>query len=181
MTYLAAAVAVVGVLCLLDLLLTVGVVRRLREHSLLLSQAPARAGTGQPPPRLAPGEPVPEFSTTTTAGDPISRDLFAGETLVGFFSPGCAPCQALLPAFVEHAKGARRVLAVIAGGESAEYAKLLTPVASVVVEGYEGAVSSAFGVAMFPALFVVSEDGTVIASGGDLEALSQAAPATGTR
>ena len=63
MTVLVAAVALVGVLCLLDLLLTFGVIRRLREHAELitLGGVPDIPVLG-----VAVGEQPAPFSATTT-------------------------------------------------------------------------------------------------------------------
>ncbi|MFH9268733.1 redoxin domain-containing protein [Streptomyces sp. NPDC017546] len=118
MSPLAAAVLAVGALALVDLVLTVGVVRRLREHSDLLGRTavPAAASPGGMSGTASVGTPVPSF----TAGPPDSpvtdRDLADG-TLVAFFSPTCAPCRDKLPGFVaryaDSPEEARQVLAVV--------------------------------------------------------------------
>lgn len=175
MAYLAAAVIVVGLLCLLDLVLTYGVIRRLREHTERLNEL--HAGTA-PTGGVPVGEVVGEFAATTTEGEPVSRELLTGPTLVGFFSPGCEPCAAELPRFVEHAEsmpdGARQVLAMVDGDAdvATEYTGRLSPVARVVLEGHGGALGTAFAVTGYPALYVVGGDGTVLATGyamSDLE------------
>jgi thiol-disulfide isomerase/thioredoxin len=172
MAILAAAVVVVGVLCVVDLLLSVGVIRRLREHTALLAQL--RAAGPAPAELPGPGARVGEFSATTLAGDGVTLATTGGQTLVGFFSPGCAPCKALLPGFVEYAGVAGTpVLAVIVGDgpEVAGLTAALEPVAQVVHEEHGGAVSGAFGASMFPALLVVDANHTVIASGHELAAV----------
>ncbi|WP_433041631.1 hypothetical protein [Dactylosporangium sp. CS-033363] len=152
MAILAAAVAVVGVLCVIDLLLTVGVIRRLREHTEQLAQALA----GRPPAIAAPGTTV---------------DFDGSASVVGFFSPGCGPCAELLPKFVERVAG-ESVLAVVVGdgAEVDSMVELLAPVARVVREDHGGTVAAAFGVSSFPSVFAM--DGRTIAgSGHDLGAL----------
>ncbi|MCX4680166.1 peroxiredoxin family protein [Streptomyces sp. NBC_01433] len=120
MNPLAVAILAVGALALVNLVLTVGVVRRLREHSDLLERAPVPA-VGMPEGMsgiAAVGTPIPSF----TAGPPDSpvtdRDLADG-TLVAFFSPTCAPCRDKLPGFAaryaDRPEEARRVLAVVVG------------------------------------------------------------------
>lgn len=74
----------------LNLVLTVGVIRRLREHTEQLS----RVALSSPDPILHVGDRVGDFAVTTTDGEQLSDDRFTGRTLVGFFSPGCpAPAQ----------------------------------------------------------------------------------------
>lgn len=176
MPYLVAAVVLVGVLCLLDLVLTVGVIQRLRQHTELLNNLQAGAAVGMPDVMLPAGAEVGEFATTTTDGDPVSRELLSGQTLVGFFSPDCQPCKEKLPRFIEAAPGVpggrQQVLAVVVASpeEAAETTARLSPVARVVVEPHDGPVTSAFGATGFPA-FGLLNDHQLTASGFDLEAL----------
>lgn len=76
MTALASAVVLVGVLCVLDLLLTIGVTRKLREYG---PPGPARApGGGMTP--LRSGEELPAFTAVAVPGEPVppgSVPLFA--------------------------------------------------------------------------------------------------------
>ena len=169
MPVLVAAVVLVGALCLLDLLLTLGVVRRLREHTqhletLLASGSGVSVGTGM----LPIGDTARDFAGTTVGGEPVSRGLLAGETLVAFFSPGCEPCREKLPAFVEYARtlddGPQRILAVVTGqgDDTHEMIEALTPVARVVVDGHEEQIVQAFQVTVFPAFCLVDAEGTLI-------------------
>ncbi len=183
MPYLVSAVVVVGALGLLNLLLTLGVVRRLRELEPL-----ARAGGGgQARPRggpiPAPGYPVGEFRARTTTGELVGReDLLADQTLVAFFSVGCPPCIEAVPRFVPRAAAAgsrNRVLAVVQGGgaDAAGFVEPLERVARVVVEDERGPVSAAFGVTGSPAYCLVDGSGTMQASGFKLdEVLADALP-----
>ncbi|MER7274079.1 hypothetical protein ABT369_06475 [Dactylosporangium sp. NPDC000244] len=158
MAILWAAVAVVGVLCLLDLLFTVGVIRRLREHTELLAQL--KAALPAMPPLAAPGTRV--------------ADVGVPAAIVGFFSPGCGPCAKLLPEFVSHVAG-ESVLAVVVGdGPEAEgMVAALEPVARVIREDHGGTVAAAFGVSSFPSLFALDGERTITASGHDLLALRE--------
>ncbi|MCX5207775.1 redoxin domain-containing protein [Kitasatospora sp. NBC_00240] len=156
MTLLAVAVAGVGALSLLNLVFTLGVVRRLREHSERL------ANTGGPvtapsDPLVAPvGGQVGAFSAAGTGGPVTDVDLADG-TLVAFFSPSCRPCQEKLPGFVAHAADhpdARvRLLAVVVGDaeESRPMLDALAPVVPTVHEELDGPVGAAFAVRAFPA------------------------------
>ncbi|MCF6471904.1 TlpA family protein disulfide reductase [Nonomuraea sp. MG754425] len=168
MEYLAAAVVVVGLLCMVNLLLMVGVIRRLRKLA-------ARPAYGLPPTDgLAVGERMPEFAATTTAGEPISHDLLGGPALVGFFTPGCEPCQELLPRFVARAREfhgqALAVVVATSAEDAAEEAEHLAGVARVVVEEPGGALQDAFSVSGYPTVYVIDADGAV--AGTDLDALA---------
>lgn len=160
MYVLTAAVVLAGLLCALNLLLTVGVIKRLREHSEQL----AADAAGETPPALGIGEEVGEFTTTTTEGLTIDRDQLSGETLVAFFSPNCTPCKKKLPEFVAYAQGfpggRRRVLAVVSGRAEGweRFVEDLGPVAMVVQEDYNGPMGDAFRMKAFPSLFVVAPD-----------------------
>lgn len=155
------AVALVGVLAAFDLLLTVGVIKRLRDHAALLSlKADEEAPRG-----LDVGAEVGTFSVTSTDEEELTAADLDGDTLVAFFSPNCTPCKEKLPRFVQYAGeftgGRRRVLAVIAGGAEggARFAETLRPVARVVREDYNGEVGAAFRAQSYPTLLLVGRDG----------------------
>jgi len=167
MAYLAAATALVGLLATVNLLLTVGVVRRLREHTTELAELRSGAAVGGGDIIAPPGSPVGELVTSDVDGHPVT---LGDRALVGFFSPHCEPCRERLPEFVAHAaQRAGGVLAVVAGSpeEAAEAVDQLRPVATVVVEPDQGPVQKAFRVTGFPA-FALVEDGVVTASHYDL-------------
>ncbi|MFI0452098.1 TlpA disulfide reductase family protein [Actinomadura sp. 6N118] len=165
MAYLTAAVVLVGVLCVLNLTLTLAVIRRLREQGEGRSLSPSL------PVALKPGSRPAAFTATTTAGEQVSAASLTG--LVGFFSAGCEPCHALLPHFAERAEkmGRDNVLAVIGGDGDEELVAALTPVARVVVEDHDGPVAGAFRNSWSPAVFLIGPDHTVVAAGGRMEDL----------
>lgn len=179
MSYLAAGLGLLALLTLFNLILLLGVVRRLREHSERLA-----GGAAVPVPEgpmMPAGETVGAFATAATDGAPVSSELFDGETLVGFFSPSCQPCKVQLPRFVAYAKsvpgGRERVLAtVVIGGPDEDpepYVNALKDVARVVVEPHGGTLYEAFDVTGFPAVGLVDASGTVQATAtraGDLAA-----------
>ncbi|URM98419.1 redoxin domain-containing protein [Actinomadura madurae] len=161
MPYLVAGVVLVGVLCAFDLILTLAVVRRLREHAALLEGGRAQV------PFTAPGTTLPEFSASSLDGTTVTRAFFTEPTIVGLFSTTCASCQERLPEFTERIQGldARRVLAVIEGeqDEAEPFTTALAPVATVVVEPVKGPVSTAFGHPASPSFYIVG-DGAVVTS-----------------
>ncbi|GAA2317054.1 hypothetical protein SVIO_070720 [Streptomyces violaceusniger] len=164
MPLLAAVVVFVGALCALDLILTLGVIKRLREQTTLLAKMSG------PPPAISIGEEIGEFEATTVDGEPVSRELLTGETLVAFFSPTCGPCKEKLPAFVDHVRalpaGGTQALAVVVGeaDDAAAFLAELSPVARVVLEGVGGPLGKAFQASAYPTLLRVApgEDGRVV-------------------
>jgi len=172
MSYVLVAMVVVGLIGLLNLLLTFGVIRRLREHTEQLSELQHGSDI-----ILSPGATVGEFTAETTDGTRVSRELLAGQTLVSFFSPHCTPCRERMPEFIQYAGtvpgGRSQVLAVVVGApeDATESVTALTPVARVVVEPDGGAVSRAFAINGFPALCLVDAGGNVLASGSTLDKL----------
>lgn len=166
MPFLIAAVVIVGLLVLLDLILTFGVIRRLREHTALLAERSA------PMPELviAAGETVGSFTATTVSGADLSNSDLAGGTLVGFFSPGCSACEVQLPKFVElaraHPGGAERVLAAVIGeGDGEKYVDALKPVAAVVTVPHGHELETAFRVKGYPGFARIGEQQVVEAGG----------------
>jgi thiol-disulfide isomerase/thioredoxin len=159
MPYLIVAVVLVGLLCMLNLLLTVGVIRRLRKQAVRTAAVPHMAEG------LAIGELMPQFAATTTDGEPISDELLEGPALIGFFSPSCQPCKELMPRFIDHARRtSAAVLAVVVAGSDQDAeadVERLAEVARVVVEAPQAAIQSAFKVAGYPTLLEIGADGTV--------------------
>jgi hypothetical protein len=145
------AVVLVGALCVLDLLLTFGVIRRLR----------ADTGSRSPQGGSDPGPPMAPVGTAIR-GTGLDWD---GETLVGFFLPDCGPCEQQFPEFMEYARTQERVVAVVSdpAGKGAELVRKLGEVAQVVVEaGTDGVLRRAFQVQGFPSYCLVG-DGRIIA------------------
>lgn len=180
MIVLAAAVALVGVLCLLDLLLTFGVIRRLREHAELISP-----GTVPDVPVLgvAAGEQPAPFSATTTEGDAVTGP--GGLAMVAFFSTTCSACPERVPPFVsyltDHGIARNSALAVVLGpqDEPPAFAAALAGATRVTTAPELGGdpLTRAFKVVGYPAFCLLDEDGTVIASSHDPAALPEPAPA----
>src|SRR3954454_10920565 len=132
---LAAALVVVGAVALTNLLLTFGVIRRLREHTEQLADRPAGGPREQ---MIGKGEAPGEFVAMTTAAEPVSNGSLSGGQLVGFFMPDCAPCKERAPRSLPAARaeegGRDRVLAVVAAdpNKAADLVQLFEPVAKVV-------------------------------------------------
>ncbi|MEU9758949.1 hypothetical protein [Streptomyces sp. NPDC047985] len=162
MFYLSVALAAVAALCALDLMLTLAVLRRLRDRP----DGPAAAGAEEG--GLPVGATVGAFTTVGTDGVEITEHDLGDDCVVAFFSAGCPPCRRRLPVFVKQVAALpeadrRAVVAVVVSGgdgsddfaESWEMAERLAPVARVVREEPDGPVTTAFGVQAFPSQFAV--------------------------
>ncbi|MGB2568610.1 TlpA family protein disulfide reductase [Micromonospora citrea] len=182
MEILIAAVVLVGILGLFNLLLTAGVVRRLREHAELISKSAGR-GQGADPGLLAPGESAEPFAAESVAGRQIAlTDLVPG-SVVAFFSPSCQPCKERAPEFAAYAAGrppgAEPTVAVVVASEAEaeEMTALLSPVTEVVTGAAAEKVAAAFRTESYPSFYVMGATGTVSAGGHNLSVLPVAAAA----
>lgn len=175
MPYLAAAVVLVGVIAVLDLLLTVGVVRRLREQAEVLRELRTTADADPVIEVILPaGRTVADFTAGTLSGRTLSREGLSTATLVGFFSPHCEPCREQVPRFLAYAAGFDGAVVAVAAGDPTETADLvaeLAGVAEVVVQDENGPLEKAFGVHGYPALCLLEPGGRVVASGYGLDSL----------
>lgn len=170
---LVAVVVIVGAIAVLNLLLTFGVIRRLREHNDLLAGG-ASVGRGVPT-MVGVGESVAPFTASAVDGSPVSSARYTRPSLVGVFGAGCQTCEEKLPIFVSNAAafpgGREAVLAVVIAaddGEGAPYVDALAKVAVVIREDdHHGPASTALGVTGFPAFALLDANGVVLASAAD--------------
>lgn len=173
MTFLTIAVVGVSALCLVNLWLIVAMARKLRSHGEQLAHGGHRP---RPAVGLPPGTPVPEFTVTTMTGATVSAaDLRGQRSVIGFFSPDCAPCREQVPVFTAFARtlpgGAARPLAVISGQGTApdaddgadHLARQLAEVAHVVRGPSAGVAATALAVSGFPTFILLDAAGRVAA------------------
>jgi len=174
MSLMGVAVTLIAAGLILNLILTTGLVRRLRDFS----------ARGEPEPQLrlpvapglSPGDAVPEFSTTSVAGHSVSTaDLNGVPWVVGFFSSGCRACREHIVDYGDYVaslrSGSTAAIAVVVGTDPGgrdlvETAQHITEL--LVVEDLGGAVSRSFAVEAFPSFFAVDRSGRV--SHADLSA-----------
>ena len=163
MVALTAAVIAVGLLCLIDLLLSFGVIRRLRQHTELLSNRGGSVDVKVM--NLHPGDAPAAFRALTTEGDELEGPI--GFRLAAFFSSTCSNCPGRVPAFIDYAAANHLtradVLAVVLteDSEPVPYLDQLAQVASSCVQPPDGDLATAFGVLGYPAFCVLDADGTV--------------------
>ncbi|HLJ99770.1 MAG TPA: hypothetical protein VKU39_07665 [Streptosporangiaceae bacterium] len=178
MPVLIAAVILVGVVCLTDLLLTFGVIRRLREHTAMLGET---RGADPPVTGLAAGQTPDPFAAVTIDGAAIAGP--AGLRVVAFFSRHCPACPGRISPFIDYVRANHLsqvdVLAVVTGSpdEPVAYLGQLADVAQVCVEEDDDDLAKAFKVSGFPAFCLLSASGAVFASGFDPAALPAPEPA----
>jgi hypothetical protein len=151
-----AALVVLGLLGLLNLLLTFGIIRRMRADAGTKGAGPSSG--------LRPGSAVGEFAVTTIDGEPITNETAIGT--VAFLSAGCVACHDLLPDFVAYAQeqGRDNVVAVVAGDDPATVSTLAGVARVVTAELNGGPVAAAFRNTWTPSLYVVANR-HVIATG----------------
>ncbi|MEU2435322.1 TlpA family protein disulfide reductase [Streptomyces rubradiris] len=179
MAALTAAVVLLGILCVFNLLLTIGVIKKLREYG---PAGPVGApGKGMTP--LRPGEELPAFTAVTEDGTPVGPSSLPDGSLITFLAPDCAPCREKLPELVAYAAadpGRRdRTLAVVVGGpaECEGFVRELSPVARVVVEPKGGPVCAALRVDAFPTTLRVRADrDRTVVTGQVLDLTREASP-----
>jgi hypothetical protein len=178
MPLLIAVVAVVGGLCLLDLFLTFGVIRRLREHTELLSaarRAPSQA-LGLPA-----GERPGRFSAVTTEGEQVSSA--AGLRVVAFFSSSCSICPERAPSFASYLRAEHferdSVLVISVGPENVvpPYLDELAGLARICIEEEDGDIAKAFKVNGVPVFFQLDADRVVVGTEWDPSRMSELAKA----
>jgi len=141
-----ACVVVVGSFCVLNFLLTLGVIRKLRQHERALMRSPAPEEWIMPNDwRLAVGAPVPDFTATAITGETVSRaDLTDKRAVIAFFSTDCESCRTQLNRFANHARKRSsegwRVVAVVNGdlATAPEFVSALQGVVTTVVEPDQG-------------------------------------------
>jgi hypothetical protein len=173
MWYLTAAVAFVGALCVVDLILSLGIIRRLREHTAELEKL--THGGGGPPgmTTMETGTAVGDFTATTTGGTIVRREQpDESQRLFAFMSPGCGACKDQLPGFIAYTAGfSGTVTVVIHTDEDSDDAtttyatRQLAGVAEVVIEPREGVLGKAFRVDGYPTWYLIDPEGMILASG----------------
>jgi hypothetical protein len=182
MAALIAAVILVGLTCLADLLLTVGVIRRLREHAEQISSF-GQTGLADTPPvvGLDASESPAAFASLTIDGQLMTGP--AELRMAAFFSTSCSACPGQVAPFVDYVRGhqlARDSMLVVVLGwpdDPPAYLDDLSQVGQIVFEEPGGAISQAFKVSGFPAFCLLDSDGAVVASGFDPAMLPEPAAA----
>lgn len=162
MPYLTAATVMFGALTILNLLLTVTVLRRLRDQGHHEDHPAPELPFAMP----ESGGPAPEVDTVDVDGRPVS--LPGDVRLVGFFSGTCKACRDHVRPFLAYVADMRGgdALAVLSGTaeDTEDLVTALGGGTRVVREAQGGPVASGFDVSVFPSFFLLGPDGTIVAS-----------------
>ncbi|MGW2699577.1 hypothetical protein [Streptomyces sp. NPDC001340] len=166
MNFLIAAVVLVGLLCVFDLLLTLAVLRRLREHSAELGRLGMRPNFQMYDPQVLVGTKAPEL-----AGE-------SGVRLVAFFDADCDSCHEHAAEFAAVARVHDDTLAVVSGkGEQLrELLELVGPGVPVVQGEETRTLTEAIDLRAFPTFLLVRADGTITQAVTEPGALNQPVP-----
>jgi len=169
MAFLVAAVVLFAALALFNLLLTLGVMRRLREQAELISARGSADGADEGV--MPAGSTIGEFVTSAEDDTAVTSLDLSEDTMVGFFSPQCQPCRDRVPEFIALLESVpaseRKAIAVVIGDRSStsEMVAQLAPVARVITGEQAEPVVKAFDTVSYPALYRMGNDGLVAASG----------------
>jgi hypothetical protein len=157
----------------LNLVLTLALTRRLREHAALLSARADRAAHGI----IEAGRRPADFTATDIHGRPLHSGVLAGDTLVAFLSTDCSACANALPGFVAraaHVPGGRENVLAVVSGEPADATAMvaaLSGIARVVVEEHDGVLATAFAARAYPSWCFLSAAGYVLDSDSGLDSV----------
>jgi hypothetical protein len=162
MMYLVATVIVIGAVTVLNLVLTYGVIRRLRQHTDLLSK---RATPPSQDLMRPVGTTVDDFDVAADDGGRVVRAGLSGYAAIAFVSPGCQPCTDLTPRLLTAGRAGHVLAVVLDHPDDAEYRAQLSAAATVIGGAASQPVIDAFGVSGFPAVCRVDDHGVITATG----------------
>ncbi|KAB8195898.1 hypothetical protein FH608_010440 [Nonomuraea phyllanthi] len=166
MTFLIAAVVLVGALCLFDLVLTFAVLRRLREHTAELARLASE-------PRTLPYDPSPLVGRTLPGS--ATRAL-PQPRLVAFFDADCGSCHEHAPKFAAAARpGTSLAFVTGAGRQVQNLVDVVGGVSAVVVAEEAASVAADLGIRAFPMFLQVDGEGRIVRADMDADRLAEMA------
>jgi thiol-disulfide isomerase/thioredoxin len=125
------------------------------------------------------GSPASPFTARTSTGALLdTADLAGSNYLLAFYSSSCPGCLAAVPALASYASQAadsQQLIAVIVG-ESHHRPELedrLASIATVISELEAGPIAAAYRITVFPSYVLISDTGTVLATGQSVLDLPQ--------
>lgn len=145
MSLLGFAVALIAVLTAANLLLSLGLVRRVLRLE--------RRGLLQPPSLPRRGLVIGSFSVVTRDGQRLTDEILTGQRmLVAFLETGCPPCAAVVDELIG-LRPAERTLAIVQvtnDGDAEDVAEKLATVSQVAIVTPATNIRQAFGVSAYP-------------------------------
>ncbi|MEU6621742.1 TlpA disulfide reductase family protein [Streptomyces litmocidini] len=179
MVFLVAGMVLVGALGLLNLALSLAIVRRLRRQGEQRQGLDHHASSG---PEV--GAKLPSFSAPALGGELFSSDSLAGgEAALSFLTTSCGACDTFIEDMPELAAqsglDASRLVVVITGeaGKARQMADLLDGVATVVHEKAPGDISALYSITATPTTVVVDARQNVTATHTGTKPVLQGLPA----
>ena len=166
MSALSLAVCILALAVVFNLLLTLGLARRLRVALRALESDRPPAEEAFP----SAGTKVGSFSVALLSGAEVnSDDLSSGEVEAAFLSVGCKPCALVKQQLVDRGPVKRSLMTFVVGAPDDPAAQRiaddLSSVASdVAIVGVDSPVVKAFGVHAYPTLILL-EDGVIRRAG----------------
>jgi thioredoxin-related protein len=165
---LTAAVIVLTVLVLINLVLSAAIIRRLRETEAQLADVLPATDAG-----LQTGTPMPDFSSTD--GSFTRAELAGTPVLMGFFSTECRYCPTQAEQLAHRAtgiteRGIRVVNIVTAINEEAP--DTITPIlekSGIVIADGPGGLMAAFSVSGTPTFLLFDGNGTLLGKGHTID------------
>jgi thiol-disulfide isomerase/thioredoxin len=172
MTALGLAVCLLTVAVVLDLVLTLGLARRLRStlRAAGIDETPAEQAMPQTGTKIGP------FSVSLLNGTEVNaNDLSSRVVEAAFLTAGCGPCARVTQQLVARGPADRPLMTFIVGSErdpaSQDVAKDLMPVTTdVAIVDVDSTVVKAFDVRAYPTLIVL-DDGVVKRAGWQIDAI----------
>ena len=167
MSVLAAAVVVLTLITLVNLLLVLGVIRRLRTQAGPRPAANPFGLADAEPLVLPAGSPLPDLRLPGVDGTPLAlRDLADRRVLMAFLSEGCGSCHLELPRIRDlaaraAADGAAVVIVVLTDHGDPELEEPFAGLATVTRDAARGPLSREFGITSFPSYLVFDHDALV--------------------
>jgi len=149
--FLVAAVCVLGVVTLLDLFLSLAIIKRLRRPA-------AHHGPKYVVETLPAGTPMPTLNLDAADGSMVdfAAPSSNGRTLLAFLAAHCGPCHEQLPRLRQivdemKARGDRAIVVVLTfSGKAPDFVTAFDGLAPVVLQGDEERVSRPFEVSGYP-------------------------------
>jgi hypothetical protein len=161
----------------LSLALSLLVLRSLNGGALAV---PGSSGAVLPASGPEVGSPALPITALTEEAKLLDTGEFSGQGyLLAFFSSSCQGCRTALPAMMGYAGqlfgGPQQLVAVIVGDrrQGADIASTLRGSATIVHEPEGGPISTGYRINLFPSYILVSEAGTVVATGQSVRDLPQ--------
>jgi len=178
-TILTFFVLLIGVILSLNVVMTLGLVRRLRQiHRSVSEWIPSNRFVPLPD-GLSVGEPPPSFSVTDLDGGVFSKTTLDGQiSVLGFFAASCGSCRLYLPRLRDLSKRRSRDLQslVVIDGDPAHADDLIAmgrETGRVVAGEHSAGMSGIFKVRLYPTFYVVDGSGKVAFGSNSIEDLER--------